>query len=306
MATAGILAGAAAVSVAFVVGTRKLYKAIIADKDVTLPSLGRLNHSLRESAYPDDFYPGGAYANLTFGETRYYLFGPTDGKKVVFVHGLSSPSPVYDSVARYMADHGCRVLLYDLYSRGYSVGPPVDHNPSLYVTQLTELLEHVGWRKCNLVGYSLPSDLPWVAKIFLLPYSAEILSKDPIKNYFSKKNVESMLSEFKGDVPYCIKQATEIMRLQFASHQGYPRGLMSTLKVFPLTGLDREFSTCQLHSYPVQAIWGTKDTVIPGTSITKLQKLVPRIKVTNVEGATHSIVMTHPTEIIDKLKDFVR
>ncbi|KAG0017781.1 hypothetical protein BGZ80_007928 [Entomortierella chlamydospora] len=251
MATAGILAGAAAVSVAFVVGTRKLYKAIIADKDVTLPSLGRLNHSLRESAYPDDFYP-------------------------------------------------------DLYSRGYSVGPPVDHNPSLYVTQLTELLEHVGWRKCNLVGYSLPSDLPWVAKIFLLPYSAEILSKDPIKNYFSKKNVESMLSEFKGDVPYCIKQATEIMRLQFASHQGYPRGLMSTLKVFPLTGLDREFSTCQLHSYPVQAIWGTKDTVIPGTSITKLQKLVPRIKVTNVEGATHSIVMTHPTEIIDKLKDFVR
>ncbi|KAF9170408.1 hypothetical protein BGX20_009003 [Mortierella sp. AD010] len=280
MAAAGILAGAAAVSVAFAVGTRKLYKAIIADKDVTLPSLGMLNHSLRESAYPDDFYP-------------------------------------------------------DLYSRGYSVGPPADHNPSLYVTQLTELLEHVGWRKCNLVGYSLggaivscyshqfpelvesltfispggllsPSDLPWVAKIFLLPYSAEILSKDPIKNYFSKKNIESMLSEFKGEVPHCIKQATEIMRLQFASHQGYPRGLMSTLKVFPLAGLDREFSTCQIHSYPVQAIWGTKDTVIPGTSITKLQKLVPRIKVTNVEGATHSIVMTHPTEIIDKLKDFVR
>ncbi|KAF9361060.1 hypothetical protein BGX26_006148 [Mortierella sp. AD094] len=153
--------------------------------------------------------------------------------------------------------------------------------------------------------FYMPSDLPWVAKIFLLPYSTEILSKDPVKNYFSKKNVESMLNEFKDDVPRSIKKAVEIMQLQFASHPGYPRGLMSTLKVFPLTGLDREFSTCQQQTYPVQVIWGTKDTVIPGTTITKLQRLVPRIKVTNVEGATHSIVMTHPTEIIDKLKDFV-
>ncbi|KAF9115177.1 hypothetical protein BGX27_008655 [Mortierella sp. AM989] len=221
-----------------------------------------------------------------------------------------------------------------LYSRGYSVGPHVDHDPLLYVTQLHELLLHVGWGKCNFVGYSLggaiiscyshrfsesvqsltfispggllsASDLPWVAKIFLIPYSVEILSKNPVKNYFSKKNVESMLNEFKDDVPTCIKEAAKIMELQFEHHAGYARGLMSTLKIFPLTGLDVEYATCQQQTYPVQVIWGTKDTVIPGTTITKLHQLVPRIKATNVEGATHSIVMTHPKNIIEKLEGFV-
>lgn len=43
----------------------------------------------------------------------------------------------------------------DLYSRGYSVGPAVDHTPVFYVTQLHELLKHVGWTRCNFVGLSL-------------------------------------------------------------------------------------------------------------------------------------------------------
>lgn len=43
----------------------------------------------------------------------------------------------------------------DLYSRGYSVGPAVDHDPVFYVTQLHELLKHVGWTQCNFVGLSL-------------------------------------------------------------------------------------------------------------------------------------------------------
>ncbi|KAF8980899.1 hypothetical protein BGZ46_003512 [Entomortierella lignicola] len=316
MATISIITVAAAASVfAVAFGSRKAYKAITADNGTTLPS--------------------GEYVKLSFGETRYYLFGPEDGKKVVFVHGLSSPSPVYDGVANIMASKGCRVLLYDLYSRGYSAGPSVDHDQKLYVSQLYDLLKHVGWTKCNFVGYSLgggivasfshqfpeyvqsltfispggllsPSDLPAVAKIFAIPLSVEILSKNPIKSFFSKKNVESMLSEFVGqETPKSITKAVKIMELQFDCHAGYPRGLMSTLKSFPLTGLEREFTTSQLQKYPVQVIWGTKDTVIPGTSITRLQRIVPRVKVTNVEGATHSIVMTHYENIIEKLDGFV-
>lgn len=102
------------------------------------------------------------------------------------MHGLSTPASMYNSVARHMANNGCRVLLYgtaqivnvcfggclstdrillaltrvfslDLYSRGYSEGPSVKHEPQLYVTQLHELLDHVGWKKCNLVGLSLVS-----------------------------------------------------------------------------------------------------------------------------------------------------
>ncbi|KAF8941531.1 Alpha/Beta hydrolase protein [Dissophora ornata] len=337
-ATVSLLSAAVVASVVLgTFGTKKAYKSVTAQRGVTLPSLRAVTpQTTASSAYPEDYYPGGNYAELSFGETHYFLFGPEDGKKVVFVHGLSSPTSIYNTVARDMANKGCRVLLYDLYSRGYSVGPAVDHDPLLYVTQLHELLNHVGWRRCNFVGLSLgggivacysdrfpeavesltfispgglllPSDIPWVGKIFSMPFSEEIFSHKAIKNYFSTKNIESMKSEFKDekDIPACIDEATKILALQFKHHAGYARGLMSTLKKFPLKELRPEYASSQNRSYPVQVIWGTKDTVVPGTTVETLQQLVPRIKVTKVVGATHSIVMTHPDAIIEKLEGFI-
>ncbi|KAF9381136.1 hypothetical protein CPC16_009987 [Podila verticillata] len=308
MAATLITATAAASALLAVVGVRKVYKSITAERGLVLPSLRALpSQESSKSAYPEDYYPGGDYADLTFGETHYFLFGPEDGKKVVFVHGLSTPASVWSKVARHMANSGCRVLLYDLYSRGYSVGPPVDHDPLLYVSQLDDLLRHVGWKKANFVGLSLPSEIPLVGKIFLLPYSEEIFAHKAIKGYFSTKNVESMKAEFKGqkEVPACVEEAAAILSLQFKHHAGYARGLMSTLKTFPLTALAKEYSTAREQAYPVQLVWGTKDTVVPGSTVGALQQLIPRVKVTRVEGATHSIVMTHADVVIQQLEPFV-
>ncbi|KAG0084926.1 hypothetical protein BGZ92_009454 [Podila epicladia] len=336
-ATTFLTATAAASALLAVVGARKVYSSITAERGLILPSLRALSsQESSSSAYPEDYYPGGDYAELSFGETHYFMFGPEEGKKVVFVHGLSTPASVWSKAARHMANSGCRVLLYDLYSRGYSVGPPVDHDPLLYVSQLDDLLRHVGWRKANFVGLSLggailacyshrfpetvasltfvapggllsPSEIPWVGKLFLMPYSEEIFAHKAIKGYFSTKNVESMKAEFKDEkeVPACVEEAAAILTLQFKYHAGYARGVMSTLKTFPLTALTKEYSTSREQAYPVQLVWGTKDTVVPGSTVGVLQKLIPRVKVTRVEGATHSIVMTHADAVIEQLKDFV-
>ncbi|KAF9911683.1 hypothetical protein EC991_002801 [Linnemannia zychae] len=294
----------AAASVLALLGAKKVYTAITANRGRTLPSLRAAN--LLKCAYPEDYYPGGQYADLSYGETHYFMFGPEDGKKA------------------------------NLYSRGYSVGPAVDHDPLFYVTQLHELLKHVGWTQCNFVGLSLgggiiasyahrfpeavqsltfvapggllsPSEIPWVGKIFLLPYSEEIFSHKSIKGYFSGKNVESMRAEFKhlDKIPASVEEAGEILKLQFRHHAGYARGLMSTLKMFPLTALRAQFATAQAQPFPVQIVWGTMDTVIPGTTVDTIQQLIPRIRVTKVEGATHSIVMTHPEEIIRSLDGYL-
>ncbi|KAF9336437.1 hypothetical protein BG006_008718 [Podila minutissima] len=309
MAATTILTATAAASALFAaVGARKVYSSITAERGLVLPSLRALSsQESSSSAYPEDYYPGGGYAELTFGETHYFMFGPEEGKKVVFVHGLSTPASVWSKVARHMATSGCRVLLYDLYSRGYSVGPPVDHDPLLYVSQLDDLLRHVGWNKANFVGLSLPSEIPWVGKIFLMPYSEEIFAHKAIKGYFSTKNVESMKVEFKDEkeVPACVEEAAAILTLQFKHHAGYARGVMSTLKTFPLTALTKEYSTSREQAYPVQLVWGTRDTVVPGSTVGVLQKLIPRVKVTRVAGATHSIVMTHADAVIKQLKPFV-
>jgi hypothetical protein len=34
------------------------------------------------AVYPEDFFPGGAYVELPHGRTRYWVFGPEDGKRV--------------------------------------------------------------------------------------------------------------------------------------------------------------------------------------------------------------------------------
>ena len=164
----------------------------------------------------------------------------------------------------------------------------MDHDPLLYVTQLHELLKFVGWKQCNFVGLSLgggilasyshqfpetvqsltfiapgglllPSQIPWVGKIFFLPCSEDIFSHPSIKTYFSSKNIESMRAEFKdapgGKVPEAIEAAAEILALQFKHHAGYARGLMSTLKKFPLTAMRSIYASSQDQKYPVQVIW---------------------------------------------------
>lgn len=66
-----------------------------------------------------------------------------------------------------------------------------------------------------------------------------------------------MMEEFKGEkaIPYNIEEAAKILALQHTHHAGYARGVMSTLKSFPLTGLRPDYTASQDQKYPVQVIW---------------------------------------------------
>jgi pimeloyl-ACP methyl ester carboxylesterase len=72
------------------------------------------------------------------------------------VHGIGPPCSVFRGVATVLADRGFRVLLYDLFGRGYSESPGALHDEHLYIAQLSLLLDHVGWRDNYAVaGYSM-------------------------------------------------------------------------------------------------------------------------------------------------------
>jgi hypothetical protein len=75
----------------------------------------------------------------------------------VLIHGLSIPSMVFKDVAPVLASKGYRVLLYDLYGRGYSDAPQTVYDTSLYATQLALLMQHVRWEKAGVVGISMVS-----------------------------------------------------------------------------------------------------------------------------------------------------
>lgn len=111
--------------------------------------------------YPTDALPGGRNVDTPYGNTRVYEWGPENGRKVLFVHGISTPCIALARMAKLLVRKGCRVMLFDLYGRGYSDTP----DPSVYrqdinlfssqilaVLASSELDWHAGF---TMVGYSL-------------------------------------------------------------------------------------------------------------------------------------------------------
>ncbi|KAG6887168.1 hypothetical protein C0995_000748 [Termitomyces sp. Mi166 len=118
------------------------------------------------SIYPEDFFPGGAYVALPYGRVRYWLLGPENGQKVcvivtrsavkvVLIHGLSIPAMIWRDVAPGLASRGFRVLVYDLYGRGYSDAPQTTYDVKLYTIQLALLMQHLQWDKAIIAGVSM-------------------------------------------------------------------------------------------------------------------------------------------------------
>jgi hypothetical protein len=69
--------------------------------------------------YPIEVFPGARDVTSPYGSIRVYEWGPESGRKVLFVHGISTPCIALGGIAHRLVDHGCRVMLFDLYG-----GPP--------------------------------------------------------------------------------------------------------------------------------------------------------------------------------------
>lgn len=66
----------------------------------------------KDSAYPTDILPGARDVDSPYGNVRVYEFGPEKGRKVLLIHGVSTPCVSLAAVAQKLADRGCRVMLF--------------------------------------------------------------------------------------------------------------------------------------------------------------------------------------------------
>lgn len=79
-------------------------------RDTLLPKLGQKEVDALD--YPPDALPGGRYVDSPYGVIRVYEWGPEDGRKVLFVHGITTPCIAVGAVAQGLVDKGCRVMLF--------------------------------------------------------------------------------------------------------------------------------------------------------------------------------------------------
>ncbi|KAL7629392.1 hypothetical protein AAE478_000912 [Parahypoxylon ruwenzoriense] len=111
--------------------------------------------------YSLDTFPGARDVVTPYGNVRVYEFGPEDGRKVLFIHGISTSCMTLKDVAIPLAEKGCRVMLFDIFGRGFSDAPgDVPYDTRLFVTQIllvlaSSSLSWTGDNGLNVIGYSL-------------------------------------------------------------------------------------------------------------------------------------------------------
>lgn len=85
---------------------------LLAPKPATVSS--QSEKEAMELALPPDVLPGARDVPTPYGSIRVYEWGPEDGPKVLFVHGITTPCISLGGVAHSLVDRGCRVMLFDL------------------------------------------------------------------------------------------------------------------------------------------------------------------------------------------------
>lgn len=96
-----------------------------------------------------------------YGTIRVYEFGPEQGRKVLMVHGISTSCMTLSDIAHSLVEKGCRVMMFDLFGRGFSDAPgDLPYDTRLFVTQMLLVLASspLAWTgndAFTLIGYSL-------------------------------------------------------------------------------------------------------------------------------------------------------
>ncbi|KAJ7642922.1 Alpha/Beta hydrolase protein [Mycena rosella] len=278
-----------------------------------------LNSRARE-VYPEDWTEGGAYVQLPIGRAcRYWLAGPESGKKVV----LLTPSLAFTELVPILVGAGYRVLLYDLYGRGYSDAPRgVPYDATLYVTQLALLMQHIQWERTRVVGFSMGGAIAaaFVAtfptlveqEVVLIASAGASESPAPLTKLrhwplVEKYMFRTILSRLSSNLRSEENPMQQMLRLQAAGLPGYAHAIVSSLHEGPITRMRWAFEARSWTGKRVLLVHGTRDVVVPPANWPRLKSFLesvaadraspPRVELIEIPGAGHDLTWTHADEV---------
>ena len=262
----------------------------------------------------------GQFVELAHGFVHYQFLGPPRGPLAVCVHGLTTPSFVWRGLARRLAALGFRVLIYDLYGRGYSDRPHGAQTPAFFVEQLHDLLVALDVRRdITLFGYSMGGVIAagftaqhpeYLRRLILIaPAGMETPRLGRIAGFARDW---PLLGDwvFHVGYPLVLKRGMraerdqeksverlEEMQLDELRRRGYLRSVLSSLRFTlrrPVPAIHRQIAQAGI---PVGAIWGRDDPVVPISGLGQLAQWNRKAQQEVVEGAGHGLPYTHADEI---------
>ncbi|GAW36428.1 lipase 1 precursor [Roseovarius sp. A-2] len=270
----------------------------------------------------------GEFANLSRGLTHYRWMGAARGPVAVCVHGLTTPSFVWHGVARGLGAIGFRVLIYDLYGRGYSDRPDGPQDSAFFVTQLEELLEDQDVDgDITLLGYSMGGA---IATVFAALYPGRIrqivliapagLGHDlgPVARVVSRGNmigrwlmravfprVFRQGCEAERHLPSSVEGIVDLQQAEL-NYRGFVPAVARSMSGMLSENLTEAHGDMAEAGVPVLAIWGREDAIIPLSAMGRLAQINRSARQEVIEGAGHGLTYTHTEAVLHAMRDLMR
>ncbi len=266
--------------------------------------------------------------NLSHGKVYYNRYGNKGDNTVVLIHGVFTPSFVWDNVANILSQSGNYVIFYDLYGRGYSdrVTQPYDEN--LYNTQLLELLDALKIEQpVDLIGYSLGGGIaasftskhpdrvkkmgliappllyadrtPLLLKVLLLPVIGDLLCHIIVPRFVINRQNKEYVN---GVVPI---ESLHKVKEQF-EFKGTVASFISTAKHYPYNSIKNTYKTVGNSHIPVLLIWGKEDKLARFENSKKIIEFIPEVEFHPIENAEHSVTYAKSDVVGNILVDFAQ
>ncbi len=267
----------------------------------------------------------GRFAKLSQGVTHYQWLGGTRGSVVVCVHGLTTPSPVWYAIAKGLGALGYRVLLYDLFGRGFSDAPRGTQDGDFFATQLMDLLDHQGLSDpVILMGYSMGGSITThftakyphrVRRLILLASGGVWLREDRVTEWSRKLPVigdwlfgtigaRSARRELRSQLgkTFDINGIVELQLAEFQS-RGFLRSVLSSRRHMLADVQESAHRAIGRKGLPVIGIWAEHDEVIPLKSLGTMTQWNRAVRQEIIPDADHAVGFTHSREVVAILRD---
>jgi len=246
----------------------------------------------------------GKMAKLSLGATYYEQGGPSSGKPVILIHGLTIPSYLWETTFEDLVGAGFNVVRYDLYGRGFSDRPDATYDPDLFEKQLAELVEALKLEEpAHFVGLSLGGAISvnFAAKhpeqvdrlVLISPYYrqeqpvvAKLMNAPLLGDYLMKVLGDRLLKErlpeyYYKPVDYPQLEQRFLKQLEFI---GYKKALLSTLRHYIPLDLTDSYSEVGRQKRPVLLLWGKHDRVIPFANSAAVLEVLPHAELHQIDA----------------------
>ena len=265
----------------------------------------------------------GNFVTLSRGVVHYRWFGAETGDLVICIHGLTTPSFVFEGLANHYANNGKRVLVYDHYGRGYSDRPKAKQDKVFFINQLNELLNklEIKEQKFELVGYSMGGSIAAAyaannpgrlnkliliasagaghnlgvsAKVAKIPFIGWVL----FSIFFGWQHARSTKIDtgFKSSVPKVVERQLNELR-----YRGFVPSVLASIKGILSNDNYDDHKALRDADFEILAFWGDCDTVVPISNKEVLSSWNSRINNIVIRDGSHSLPFSHTKEITDAI-----